>query len=105
MGQRWMAAVGLTEEDVRNGSIVSIYGCAFVLSVIASTVLAWVLNAFAGLDEVDRILVALCVAAGFIVLAIGTNYLFLQKSRALFLIDATNWVLFYLAMATVHALM
>ena len=105
MGQRWMAAVGLTEEDVRNGSMVTIYGCAFVLSVIASAMLAWVLNAFAGLDEVGRILVALCIAAGFIVPAIGTNYLFSQKSRALFLIDATYWVLFYLAMGTVHALM
>ena len=51
-----------------------------------------VLNAFAGLDEVGRVLVALCVAAGFIVPAIGTNYLFSQKSRALCLIDAWYWV-------------
>ena len=50
MGQRWMAAVGLTEEDVRSGSMVTIYGCACVLSVIASAMLAWVLNAFAGMD-------------------------------------------------------
>lgn len=104
MGQRWLAAVGLTEEDVHNGSMVTIYGCAFVLSVIASAMLAWVLNAFAGLDEVGRVLVALCIAAGFIVPTIGTNYLFSQKSRALFLIDSTYWVLFYVAMGTVHAL-
>ena len=89
MGQRWLAAVGLMEQDVHNGSMVTVYVCAFVLSVIASAVLAWVLNAFAGLDEVGRVLFALCIAAGCIVPAIGTNYLFLQKSRALFLIDAT----------------
>ena len=105
MGQRLMAAVGLTEEDVRNGSTVTIYGCAFALSVIASAMLARVLNAFVGLDEVGRVLVALCITAGFIVPAIGTNYLFSQKSRALFLIDAMYWVLFYLAMGTVYALM
>ena len=105
MGQRWMAAVGLTEEDVRSGSMVTINGCAFALSVIASAMLALVLNAFAGLDEVGRVLVALCITAGFILPAIGTNYLFSQKSRALFLTDATYWVLFYLAMGTVHALM
>ena len=105
MGQRWMAAVGLTEEDVRNGSTVTICGCAFALGVIASAILARVLNDFAGLDEVGRVLVALCITAGFIVPAIGTNYLFSQKSRALFLIDAMYWVLFYLAMGTVYALM
>ena len=105
MGQRWLAAVGLMEQDVHNGSMVTVYVCAFVLSVIASAVLAWVLNAFAGLDEVGRVLVALCITAGFIVPAIGTNYLFSQKSRALFLIDAMYWVLFYLAMGTVYALM
>ena len=100
-----MAAVGLTEEDVRNGSMVTIYGCAFALSVIASAMLALVLNAFVGLDEVGRVLVALYITAGFILPAIGTNYLFSQKSRALFLIDAMYWVLFYLAMGTVYALM
>ena len=105
MGQRWMAAVSLTEEDVRNGSTVTIYGCAFALSVIASAMLARVLNAFAGLDEVGRVLDALCITAGFIVPAIGTNYQFSQKSRALFLIDAMYRVLFYLTMGTVYASM
>ena len=90
IGQRWMAAVGLAEEDVRSGSMVTKYGCACVLSVIASTMLACVLNAFASLDEVGRVLVALCVAAGFIVPAVGINYLFSQKSRALCLIDARH---------------
>ena len=43
------------------------------------------------------------VALGFIVPAIGTNYLFSQKSKALFLIDAGYWLLFYIAMGAVHA--
>ena len=105
MGRRWLVAVGLTEEDVQNGSMPMIYGCAFVLSLIASAMLAWLVSAFANLEVFEKVLFALGIAAGFIVPAIGTNYLFSQKSRALFLIDAAYWLLFYLAMGTVHALL
>jgi hypothetical protein len=105
MGRRWLVAVGLTEADVQNGSMPMIYGFAFVLSLIASAMLAWLLSAFANLEVFEKILVALGIAAGFIVPAIGTNYLFSQKSRGLFLIDATYWLLFYLAMGTVHGLL
>lgn len=105
MGWRWLVAVGLTEADVQNGSMPMIYGFAFVLSLIASAMLGWLLSAFANLEVFEKILVALGIAAGFIVPAIGTNYLFSQKSRGLFLIDATYWLLFYLAMGTVHGLL
>ena len=105
MGQRWLVAVGLTEADVKNGSMAMIYGFAFVLSIIASGMLAWLLSAFPSLEVFEKILVALGIAAGFIVPAIGTNYLFSQKSRGLFLIDATYWLLFYLAMGAVHGLL
>ena len=37
--------------------------------------------------------------------AIGTNYLFSQKSKTLFFIDASYWLLFYIAMGLVHAYM
>jgi hypothetical protein len=50
-----------------------------------------------------KVLTAFGVALGFIVPAIGTNYLFSQKSGALFLIDASYWLLFYTAMGLVHA--
>jgi hypothetical protein len=43
------------------------------------------------------------IAIGFIIPAIGTNYLFSQKSKTLFFIDATYWLLFYIAMGAVHA--
>ncbi|MGP1353048.1 MAG: DUF1761 domain-containing protein [Parasphingopyxis sp.] len=105
MGKKWMGAVGLTEEDVQSGNMGLIYGTTFVLSLVASTTLAHLLTYFpdAGLSTV--LLIAVGVAAGFIVPAIGTNYLFSQKSRTLFLIDATYWLLFYAAMGLVHALL
>lgn len=50
-----------------------------------------------------KVLTAFGVALGFIVPAIGTNYLFSHKSKALFFIDAGYWLLFYTAMGAVHA--
>jgi len=41
------------------------------------------------------------IALGFIVPALGTNYLFSRASRKLFLIDAGYWLLFYSAMGAV----
>ncbi|MEM8695892.1 MAG: DUF1761 domain-containing protein, partial [Pseudomonadota bacterium] len=67
--------------------------------------LAHLLTYFPGIPLSTVLLISVGVAAGFIVPAIGTNYLFSQKSRTLFLIDATYWLLFYTAMGLVHALL
>jgi hypothetical protein len=105
MGKKWMGAVGLTEEDIQGGNMGMIYGTAFVLSLIASTTLAHLLTYFPGLPLPTVLLIAVGIAAGFILPAIGTNYLFSQKSRSLFMIDATYWLLFYAAMGLAHALL
>ncbi|QLC23821.1 DUF1761 domain-containing protein [Parasphingopyxis algicola] len=105
MGKKWMGAVGLTEEDVKSGNMGLIYGTTFVLSLVASTTLAHLLTYFPAAPLGTVVLIAVGVAAGFILPAIGTNYLFSQKSRTLFLIDATYWLLFYAAMGVVHALL
>lgn len=104
MGKRWMGAVGLTEEDISSGNMGLIYGGAFALSLVASWTLAHTFATYAvDLSPTVKILTALGVALGFIVPAIGTNYLFSQRKRTLFYIDATYWLLFYTAMGTVHA--
>ena len=105
MGKKWMGAVGLTEEDIKSGNMGTIYGTAFVFSLIASTTLAHLLTYFADAGMNTTILISVGVAAGFIIPAIGTNYLFSQKSRALFFIDACYWLLFYAAMGLVHYLL
>lgn len=104
MGKRWMGAVGLTEEDIQGSNMGLIYGCTFALSLLASWTLAHTFATYAiDLSFLTKVLTALGVALGFIVPAIGTNYLFSQKSKALFFIDATYWLLFYTAMGLVHA--
>lgn len=103
MGKRWMGAVGLTEEQVRQGNMALIYGMAFVFSLIASWALAHTFETY-GRDFSFgvKVITAFSVALGFIVPAIGTSYLFSQKSKQLFFIDAGYWLLFYTAMGAVH---
>ncbi|MEM1229146.1 MAG: DUF1761 domain-containing protein [Pseudomonadota bacterium] len=104
MGKRWMGAVGLTEEDIQGGNMGLIYGGAFAFSLLASWTLAHTFATYAvDLSFAVKVLTAVGVALGFIVPAIGTNYLFSQKGRALFFIDAGYWLLFYTAMGLVHA--
>jgi hypothetical protein len=105
MGKKWMGAVGLTEEQIKSGNMGLIYGTTFILSLVASTTLAHLLTYFPGMSFGTVLMTAMGVALGFIIPAIGTNYLFSQKSRTLFLIDATYCLLFYAAMGAVHALL
>ena len=105
MGKKWMGAVGLTEEDIKSGNMTMIYGTAFLLSLVASITLAHLLTYFPDAGLSTTVLIAVGIAAGFLVPAIGTNYLFSQKSRALFFIDACYWLLFYAAMGLVHYLL
>ena len=104
MGKKWMGAVGLTEEEVKSGNMGVIYGGAFAFSLLASWTLAHTFATY-GIDMsfTVKVLTALGIAIGFIVPAIGTNYLFSQKNKTLFLIDAGYWMLFYTAMGIVHA--
>lgn len=104
MGRRWMGAIGLTEEQVRQGSMPLIYGGAFAFSLLASWTLAHTFATYTqDLSVLVKVMTAFGVALGFIVPAIGTNYLFSQKSKTLFFIDAAYWLLFYIAMGLVHA--
>lgn len=109
MGKKWMGAVGLTEEQIKEGNMGAIYGGAFAFSLLASWILAHTFETYAGfgadLSVAVKIVTAWGVAAGFIVPALGTAYLFSQKSKTLFFIDAGYWMLFYIAMGAVHAFM
>ncbi len=104
MGKKWMGAVGLSEEQIKQGNMGVIYGGAFAFSLLASWTLAHTFATYAqDLSIPVKVMTSFGVALGFIVPAIGTNYLFSQKSKALFLIDAGYWLLFYIAMGAVHA--
>lgn len=107
MGKKWMGAVGITEEQLKEGSMGMIYGGAFAFSLLASWTLAHTFQSFTTngveLSVFVKVVTSFGIALGFIIPALGTNYLFSQKSRALFFIDAGYWMLFYIAMGLVHA--
>lgn len=107
MGKKWMGAVGLSEEQIKEGNMGLIYGGAFAFSLLASWTLAHTFHSYetngVELSVVVKVVTALGVAVGFIIPALGTNYLFSQKGKALFFIDAGYWLLFYTAMGLVHA--
>lgn len=106
MGKKWMGAVGINEDQLKEGNMGAIYGGAFAFSVLASWTLAHTFASYGADFSVQaKIMTAVGVAIGFIIPAIGTNYLFSQKSKTLFFIDATYWLLFYIAMGTVHAVL
>lgn len=106
MGKKWLGAVGLSEEDLKGAPMGAIYGGAFAFSLLASWTLAHTFGTYVpDLSFSAKVMTAFGVALGFVVPAIGTNYLFSQKSKALFFIDAAYWILFYIAMGLVHALM
>lgn len=102
IGKRWMGAVGLTEEDIKKGNMGVTYGMAFVFSLISSAFLAHMFERLGGPPFHVVMMISVGIAIGFVIPAIGTNYLFSQKSRELFFIDAGYWLLFYAAMGGVH---
>ena len=84
-GKKWMALVGLSEEQAKSGSPAMIFGGAFVLSLIAAFVFAMFLGPKPDIESATSagFAAGLCwVAATF-----GINYLFARKPLALWLID------------------
>ncbi len=84
-GKKWMALVGLTEEEAAKGNMALIFGGAFALSFIAAFVFAMFLGPEPG--------VQFATSAGFaaglfwVAATFGINYLFARKTFALWLID------------------
>ncbi|MBX7527599.1 DUF1761 domain-containing protein [Qipengyuania vesicularis] len=106
MGKSWMAAVGKSEEDIKQINPAKTYGLTFLLALLASWTLAHTFASYAkDLSVTVKILTGFGVALGFILPALWTNYLFQDADRRLYLIDGGYWLLFFTAMAAVHAFM
>ena len=104
-GKAWMQARGLTEEELRGGNMLKIYGLTFAFSVLSAVFLGHLLAHFGDMSARSTMMISVGIALGFIVPAIGTNYLFGRASGKLFAIDAGYWILFYAAMGTVFILL
>ncbi|NJM50177.1 MAG: DUF1761 domain-containing protein [Sphingomonadales bacterium] len=104
-GKIWMKEHGYTEEDLAKGNMIKIYGLTFAFSVLSALMLGH-LFARTGVSENHIVMMmSVGIAIGFIIPAIGTNYLFSQKSGKLFAIDAGYWVCFYAVMGIIFMLL
>jgi Protein of unknown function (DUF1761) len=103
-GKIWQREIGLSDEQLKSGNALKIYGTAFLFSVLSAVMLGH-LFAKMGVSEFHTtMMISVGIALGFIVPATGTNYLFGHKSGKLFAIDAGYWIAFYAAMGLVFAL-
>jgi Protein of unknown function (DUF1761) len=101
----WMAEHGFTEEELKNTNMLKTYGLTFAFSVLSAVFLGHLLAHFGDMSARSTMMISTGIALGFIVPAIGTNYLFSRKSGKLFAIDAGYWIVFYAAMGAVFVML
>lgn len=101
----WMKENGFTMESLQGSNMIQIYGTTFLLSLVSAFFVGHMLAHAPGADFSRIMMMTTGIALGFIVPAIGTNYLFARKSLTLFFIDAGYWVVFYAVMGLVFALL
>lgn len=104
-GKAWMQEHGFSEDDLKNANMLKIYGLTFAFSLLSAVFLGHLLAHFDTMSARSTMMISVGIALGFIVPAIGTNYLFSRKSGKLFAIDAGYWLLFYAAMGAVFVLL
>ncbi len=103
-GKVWMTQNNFTEEELRGANMLKIYGLTFAFSVLSAVFLGHLL-AFFDANARSTMMISVGIALGYIVPAIGTNYLFARKSGKLFAVDAGYWIVFYAAMGIVFVLL
>jgi hypothetical protein len=85
-GKAWMRENGFTEESLKGGNMLKIFGVSFLLAIISAVNLAM----FMGPENKPAMgaLWGFLAGAGWVATFVGTHYLFERKSFTLFLINA-----------------
>ena len=87
-GKAWMAAVGKSEEDLKEGGMAVPFIGAILLSLVMAVVLAHLVAHMEEKTLVSGIQAACWVWAGFIATTMGVNHLFQGSPLRLYLIDS-----------------
>ncbi len=100
-GKVWMRENGFTEESLKGGNMVKIFGLAFLLGLISAVNLAM----FMGPEKNPAMgaLWGFLAGAGWVATFVGTHYLFERKSFTLFLINAGYSIVALTVMGTILA--
>lgn len=101
-GKAWQAARGLSDEALKSGANMPlIFGLTFLLNVVSAFVLDHTFGTYGEPDMALSLMIAGGIALGFVIPAMGVNYLFSRMSLKLFLIDAGYWLVIYCLMGAV----
>ena len=105
-GKAWATARGLDPDSLKDGfNAPLVFGTVFALNLFSAFILDHTLTTYGAPDLNLSVMISGGVALGFIVPAIGVNYLFSRQSLRLFLIDAGYWLVIYALMGVVFALL
>jgi hypothetical protein len=96
----WQRAAGLSNTQMKSGSMAAIFGLTFAFEMLIAMVL-WHLLARTDPSAIVVMMMAVGFAVGVMVPAIGINYLHQRKPLALFLIDAGHFLIGMVAMGAV----
>ena len=94
-GNIWQKELNNNPEDVKKPNMALIFGTTFFLNLVS----AIFLDALIGVDNSlwGGLATGFIVSVVFIVPALGTNYLFAQRSFKLFLVDSGYFKIFLLS--------
>lgn len=96
----WLAASGLTEEDLRRGGAARVFGPALLLQLVSSVNLAFFLAD--GRPSLGwGVGAGLLAGLGWVATGLGVTYLFERRPLGLYLIDAGYHVLSFAVMGAI----
>lgn len=99
-GSTWMEAAGLSEEDVEDANMVSLFGTAFVLQLVMAVNLAFFLNdPSIGLPQ--GALYGFLVGFGWVFLALAVNSLYEQRSWSYIFVNGGYWTVSFTVMGAI----
>jgi hypothetical protein len=106
-GKAWMAARGISPESAKDGANMPlIFGTTFLLNLWMAFMLTHLFGTYdAEVDPHHKLVIAAIAVLGFVIPAMGVNYLFSRVTLKLFLIDAGYWLVNFLAMGLILGLL
>lgn len=102
LGKQWLAAVGKTVAELQqHGNSPIPYIVSFVCDLIVACVLAWILARIGEPSVVKGAVLGAILALGIVATALMTQYLFEQRTLALFLINSGGALVGFVVMGTI----
>ena len=106
-GKTWMAARGVTPQSAKDGmNMPLIFGIAFLLNLWMAFMLVHLFGTYdTEVSPHHKLVIAGIAVLGFVIPAMGVNFLFSRLSLRLFAIDAGYWLVNFLAMGWILGLL